>query len=110
MWVRFWTGTSSDPERETSYEWLSDRNTDEALKEYAEEYMESIAWLRGAERIKYGFDRLTELPENIRLAKIKSYEDQIRSAQAMLDFLNGVPAPTVPETKSRFDRDLDFKI
>lgn len=110
MWVKIWAclaGDRSNPE--TNYVWFERYQTDEVLEDEAREYLDSIPWIRESERSNYGFERVDVLPESVRRQMVEEYEGVIHKAKAMLARLNHLPPPEVTETRSRFDRELEFK-
>jgi hypothetical protein len=90
MWVRFWykirCSTSSSTKPESQYRWVSERETDESLEEWARELIPS--WLAHS-IVDYGFERVTELPEDVRQKLLNEHQAQIKYHQEMVDILNG---------------------
>lgn len=94
MWVLLWakincaSGLSGD--REERYVWCSEESakSDEKLKNYALDFMESISWMQGAERVKYGFERLPDgLPEEVGRKMIKDLQTTISFSKREIAFI-----------------------
>ncbi len=108
MWVILWAKmgcASGYGSKEQIYTWVKDDTSDEMLKDEAEEYLGSISWMQGSERLSYGFERVgPTLPTEIALHRIKRYEAEIEYAQRHIAFLKG-QLPSPPDLKTRFERD-----
>jgi len=100
LWIRFWHQSrcaSGHNDEESSYEWFDEDSPDDHLKEEADERVPH--WRKMAERgYGYGFERVTELPEDVRKKLIKSFERRKAYADKMLDILLATPV------KSRLER------
>ena len=80
MWVRFWY--YQDSEDYSRYEYVSDRETDESLKEIADEYRPS--WTHS----RYGFEKLDRLPEPIRQKLLAKHYKNIECEAEMVRILS----------------------
>lgn len=91
MWVRFWCGEQKNPGIDLDYdqfEWMRETLSDEWLLESAREHRPDWAkdW-DSHNTIYYGFERLAELPEAVRLKLVKHHKGQIAHSNAMLKIL-----------------------
>jgi hypothetical protein len=89
MWIRFWSDSEKrDPviDKDDIFIWYERDSPDESLQDYARELVPN--WMEGLERgFHYGFERLTHLPEDIRVKLVNKYTNQIMHANDMLVIL-----------------------
>jgi hypothetical protein len=89
MWIRFWatdSGQTPEPSENDIYRWVSDRETDDSLKEWARELIPE--WFKDSDRsFRYGFERLNTLPQPVRERLYKYHAQQMNHHQQMLALL-----------------------
>lgn len=89
-WIRFWSGTTknNDPEKTPCHEeyvWYEKIPSESELKEQAEECIP--AWMSGMERVKYGHEEVSVLPDDVRQKLVKDYTARKEHAERMLKVL-----------------------
>ena len=84
MWIRFWYSVQGDST--DHWDWVSDRETDESLKEIAQE-ISSNALCYVADHWSYGFERATPGPEVVEELR-KKWTAKLHNAQLMLKVLD----------------------
>ena len=79
MWVKFWynivCSTSSEPEVNETYQWVSDRSSNDELRETARELVPD--WIQYESNFKYGFVKVDSLPEIVKEQLIKKHQEAI---------------------------------
>ena len=89
MWIRFWCGHTNHPlinVHDDEFVWYDRDLSDDALKEEARERVHQWVWDCDA-MTYYGFDKLTNLSDEVKVFLIRKYSNQIRHAQSMIDLL-----------------------
>lgn len=90
MWIRFWTQYGTTKYQKTKpisrYEWRDDAEDNDTLNDIAHEFMYRTFRHTDEESWAYscGFERLTSLPDDIRLENIKRIEKTINAARKEL--------------------------
>jgi hypothetical protein len=90
-WVRFWSKgrcSSGLNDVDSEYVWLDSTCSDEILMDEARE--RAPEWRKLSERcFDYGYEYVTELPENVKTNLVKEHEATIRYSTRMLGILRG---------------------
>lgn len=89
MWIRFWWKSnciSGAGSKEYEYVWFDKRPSNIVLKDQADDFVPD--WAKHTERgYQFGFEKVSKLPEKVRLNLISRYERQINDAAMMLGVL-----------------------
>ncbi len=84
-WVAFWSGTRSSDKDNVHYVWRDIIPSEDELEDCAREMVPE--WLMMSERYYYGHDIVEMLPEDVRRSLLKSYEEQRKHADKMIELL-----------------------
>ena len=87
MWIKFWyTVSNSCSEPELKYKWVSDRETDNSLLEWARELVPD--YIKYECSFKYGFERIVKPPKEYIDSLRKEYINNIKYANEMLKIID----------------------